>query len=369
MGSGASGTNAGSSNGNAKQSIGSSASSASTLSNKYEASSAVAAPELDGQKAFLPKPFPGIHESPSIAYIPKKINGFVVLAEEPNARGTWRSTNKYLNLADSPGLAYRKSKNVDDKMGALVLHWGTSVNGADEGDGWIRLEDRKAPGLPTYTVLELAFLDSLGAENVVTFHKRPLGCRIVMHELPVCVDAVYDLGLAQQLGIQKGWILAKVNGTDVSGRAFDEQFGVLMKAMEVLPTEPRRTSLEIVFEAGSAGRRETVVFYKKPLGLTFENRKPIVVKSIREDCVASRHGVEIGWVLVQVDGVVVDDMAFEEQLDLLRGGISGLSEITYSIAPPLFASTAFASPAQNGGPPAALVDQGAATDDGRDGRL
>jgi len=359
MGSGASGTNAGSSNGNVKQSIGSSASSASTLSNKYEASSAVAAPELDGQKAFLPKPFPGIHESPSIAYIPKKINGFVVLVEEPNARGTWRATNKYLNLADSPGLAYRKSKNVDDKMGA------------DEGDGWIRLEDRKAPGLPTYTVLELAFLDSLGAENVVTFHKRPLGCRIVMHELPVCVDAVYDLGLAQQLGIQKGWILAKVNGTDVSGRAFDEQFGVLMKAMEVLPTEPRRTSLEIVFEAGSAGRRETVVFYKKPLGLTFENRKPIVVKSIREDCVASRHGVEIGWVLVQVDGVVVDDMAFEEQLDLLTSGVSSLSDITSSIAPPLFASPTFASPVQSGGPPSvsAAVDHGAPAGDSWDGRL
>lgn len=377
MGSGASGTNVAPSNGNAKHSTGSSASSKSMLSTKSETSSAVDAPKLDvytpvDNKAFLSKPFPGEHESSTIAYIPKRINGVEVVVESTSKHltcGTWQATNKHLNRADAPGVAYRSSKNVDDKMGALVLPWGTSVIGVDEGDGWIRLEDRKAPGLPACAALDLTFLDPLGAEKVARFLKRPLGCRIVMHELPVRVDAVYDLGLAEQLGVQQGWILVKVNGADVSGRAFDEQFSVLMKGMQVLPTEPRRQSLEIVFEAGEAGRRETVVFYKKPLGLTFENRKPIVVKSIREDCVASRHGVETGWVLAQVDGRTVDDISFEEQLDLLTSGVSGLPESTYSVAPPLFTSPNFASAKQSDGVLSAAADNGTPAGDSWDGRL
>jgi hypothetical protein len=274
------------------------------------------------------------------AYLPKTINGAVVLVEEQ--KGKWRATKEDI-VVDCDGLAYRASKDYQDKLGMLCLPWGTCVDGIDEGDGWIRLHNDKASDAPKYPVLDLTFLDPSAGEVTVRFHRRPLGCRIIMHELPIRVDSINESGAAAQLGVQKGWILVKVNDNIIAGSNFDEQFSFLKSGMKVLPAEPARTSLEIVFEADSDGRRETVVFSKKPLGLTFQHRKPVVVKSLREDCVATRHGVQVGWVIVQVDGKDLTDMNFPDQLDLMTTTISSLPEMTYSVAPPLFAAPVFAS--------------------------
>lgn len=48
--------------------------------------------------------------------------------------------------ADSPGLGYFFSKNLDDPAGMFMYKsWGTTVTGVDEGDGWLQVGDRYLP--------------------------------------------------------------------------------------------------------------------------------------------------------------------------------------------------------------------------------
>eukprot|EP00929_Paragymnodinium_shiwhaense_P008316 TRINITY_DN112268_c0_g1_i1.p1 TRINITY_DN112268_c0_g1~~TRINITY_DN112268_c0_g1_i1.p1 ORF type:complete len:1017 (-),score=272.01 TRINITY_DN112268_c0_g1_i1:10-3060(-) len=53
--------------------------------------------------------------------------------------GTYLVDNSQLN-AKTPGLAYRWSKNMQDKDKSVAA-WGSSVYGSDDGEGWLRLED------------------------------------------------------------------------------------------------------------------------------------------------------------------------------------------------------------------------------------
>merc|ERR1712129_169090 len=135
------------------------------------------------------------------------------------------------------------------------------------------------------------------------FHERPLGFEITLGMVPIRVDNVYLQGLARRLGVEMGWYLEKVNGIVPAGRGFDRQFALVKQGMAALPlTEefnaaPTLQSLEIVFEAGSDGHLVPVTFSKKPLGFEFDLIAPIKVKNIQEDCVAKRHGVEVGWVV------------------------------------------------------------------------
>merc|ERR1719359_2555314 len=71
------------------------------------------------------------------AYLPKRLGGVRVLIKV--AGDIWKATNDQLH-ADTPGLGYRASKDVGDKVGReSFVPWGQHVvGGVDEGDGWVR---------------------------------------------------------------------------------------------------------------------------------------------------------------------------------------------------------------------------------------
>jgi len=79
----------------------------------------------------------------TIAYLPKEVNGAVVVVN----RGTniWEATTynasreEWMQKPDygKHGLAYRKTKQDDDRMNQGP-DWGEMVIGVDEGDGWVR---------------------------------------------------------------------------------------------------------------------------------------------------------------------------------------------------------------------------------------
>jgi hypothetical protein len=90
---------------------------------------------------------PAQEDAPVVAYLPKKLqNGIIVLV--PGERsGTMQATNEYLG-ADTPGLAYRGSKDLGDRLYEL-LPWGTAVDCIDEGN-WVRctiLKDMEAQAI------------------------------------------------------------------------------------------------------------------------------------------------------------------------------------------------------------------------------
>jgi len=83
----------------------------------------------------------GILRAREAKFLPTELSGVRVLVEE--ADNYWRSTNvEFSTLA--PGLAFRKSKNLDDKFASDFLEWGDAVYGCSEGDGWLLCDDTQA---------------------------------------------------------------------------------------------------------------------------------------------------------------------------------------------------------------------------------
>jgi len=75
-------------------------------------------------------------------YLPKRINGVTVLELEGHE---WKLTNEEFK-AESSTLAYRATKNLEDKMTETKRgpKWGGCFKGVDEGDGWVRTEISQA---------------------------------------------------------------------------------------------------------------------------------------------------------------------------------------------------------------------------------
>lgn len=194
---------------------------------------------------------------------------------------------------------------------------------------------------PAHPTLELTFADELARERVMRFHERPLGFEITLGAVPIRVENVYLQGLARKVGVEMGWHLVKVNSTVLASKGFEQQFAMVKQGMASLPVAeelnvaPTLQSLEIIFEAGPDGKNVPVTFSKKPLGFEFDLIAPIKVKNIQEDCVAKRHGVEVGWVVKEVGGVDLCTRAFHDQVDILKKSVSALPDVTYCIAPPL----------------------------------
>lgn len=229
----------------------------------------------------------------------------------------------------------------------------------------------EVPVLAKRDGLEILFLDDLATERILRFQERPLGFEISLGVTPIRVDNVYGQGQSRRLGVEMGWYVMKVNGRDLSDKTFEDQFAMLKQALAGLPlskdrnVSPTLQSLEVVFEAGSDGREVPVVFSKKPLGFEFDMIAPIKVKAIQEECVARRHGVEVGWVVKKVAGEDLSSRSFTEQVELLKKCVYSLPDVTYCIAPPLGHSLS-----ANSVPPPRRTDRaadagGADADDGR----
>jgi hypothetical protein len=90
------------------------------------------------------------------AYIPKVLNASSrgserrdVLVLEKESGNKWRAANQFL-FPFSPGIAYRWKKDLDAKMPekTSLLEWGQSIEGVDEGDGWVQI-NMEADGYPS----------------------------------------------------------------------------------------------------------------------------------------------------------------------------------------------------------------------------
>lgn len=73
-------------------------------------------------------------------FLPVEITGILLLI--PAGPNEWTVTKAHFPAPPrDPGLAFRKSKNVDDRLGAgHYAAWGSTIRGHDEGGGWIRVE-------------------------------------------------------------------------------------------------------------------------------------------------------------------------------------------------------------------------------------
>lgn len=83
--------------------------------------------------------------------------------------------------------------------------------------------------------------------------------------------------------------------------------------------------LVIEFDVGG-GKLQEVVFDRRPLGFTFDNRMPLLVTRISIDSVAEMHDVRPGWVVKSIAGRDVEIMSFREALGTLKKHMELLPE-------------------------------------------
>mmetsp|Transcript_59261 Transcript_59261/g.191565 ORF Transcript_59261/g.191565 Transcript_59261/m.191565 type:complete len:799 (+) Transcript_59261:46-2442(+) len=82
----------------------------------------------------------------------------------PKLLQEYRVDNSHFR-SQAHGLGYRRSKRLEDKDGNALAMWGTTVSGADEGDGWVRVGDRFLPW-ELHGNLVLVFLRYASASDV-----------------------------------------------------------------------------------------------------------------------------------------------------------------------------------------------------------
>lgn len=217
---------------------------------------------------------------------------------------------------------------------------------------------------PPETCLDITFVDDNGQDRRVRFKSRPLDMEICYGMTPMRVINVDRQGLAHKSGVERGWTIRRINSSDVAGKPFDDQFSMLKNALTPLPVhslDHKADALEIVFVAGADEKEVPVIFSKKPLGFDCEVVAPIKVKSIKENCVARRSGVEVGWIVKKIDGVDISTLDIELQIKYLKESVAALPDIDYRIAPPLAHYSTTASSSNRREAP----DEGSSTSDGR----
>lgn len=79
-----------------------------------------------------------------------------------------------------------------------------------------------------------------------------------------------------------------------------------------------------VIEFDTGAGRAKIPFTRKPLGMTFDNKMPIVVNKTQPNGHASRLGVQIGWEIKAIGGADVTNKDFPACLKLIQYGATDL---------------------------------------------
>merc|ERR1712232_859250 len=83
------------------------------------------------------------------AFLPISVQGKDVLIE--HAPNIWCASNAQ-NRSQAAGIAFRKSKNTNDRIEGEVLTYGDATYGIDEGDGWLRCKIKAKDEPPKHDV-------------------------------------------------------------------------------------------------------------------------------------------------------------------------------------------------------------------------
>uniref|UniRef100_A0A7S1R8I0 Uncharacterized protein n=1 Tax=Alexandrium catenella TaxID=2925 RepID=A0A7S1R8I0_ALECA len=109
--------------------------------------------------------------------------------------------------------------------------------------------DESPPSFP------MVFRDLCGQSRRVIFEQNPTGVRFARTRLPLTVSGVG--AYAESLGVQEGWTVTSVAGTDITGPSFtyDDVESLLRRCVAPLPAQAK-PKLDIIFAPDEAARRE-----------------------------------------------------------------------------------------------------------------
>jgi len=162
----------------------------------------------------------------------------------------------------------------------------------------------------------LTFTQGGGAEKSVycDLSKRPLGMRFSA-KFPLTIDR--EQAITRSLGIQVGWALKSINGSDITGITDYKQINDKLKATEI-------GLIEVPMTWDTPRGDVTVHAIMKPLGLKFPSEVPLKISEEKEGH-GKEIGVEVGWSLKNINGVDVSKMTdFTEVNSVLHAHVKRL---------------------------------------------
>lgn len=145
-------------------------------------------------------------------------------AKELGVRHGWVITK--VDDVDLVDMAYEAAFSIF-KEKVKVLYKGMSMvnTGADS----------IAAGMPSVQLTFWPSLDFKDHDIVKTFTGAPLGMIFAHNQVPIVVRHQPASGQAKVLGVKRGWVIAKIDGVDITQMSYAEAFELLQSKVRALP--------------------------------------------------------------------------------------------------------------------------------------
>ena len=86
-------------------------------------------------------------------------------------------------------------------------------------------------------------------------------------------------------------------------------------------------NLALVFEDDKK-EEQAINFTNSPLGMTWAHHMPIMIRALKSDSIAQKHGVKVGWTIKRIQGEDIAKMRYKEATALLKRYTDGLPKQT-----------------------------------------
>lgn len=130
--------------------------------------------------------------------------------------------------------AFGAAKKVGVSVGSCLINIaGTDVEKLGFGDMLAVLKEKIAPLTPDGLTID--FKDASGQLHPIVFPTKPLGMDFDNGKQPIQIKAAS--GAARSLGVEAGWELSSIAGTNVEKMDFDQMVVLLRAKIEALPTK------------------------------------------------------------------------------------------------------------------------------------
>merc|ERR1712070_407524 len=144
----------------------------------------------------------------------------------------------------------------------------------------------------------------------------PLGVTF-RNSMPLVAKRIDESTSGGKAGIQEGWAFRRINGQSLDGVSFIDAMAILRKAMEPLgPTDIPPGALAIEFQTSSGLKK--IGFTRKPLGMTFDSKMPVLIKKVVDGGHAKEVGVEEGFEIKSIGGRNIDGLDFASVKKLIQ---------------------------------------------------
>jgi predicted metalloprotease with PDZ domain len=170
--------------------------------------------------------------------------------------------------------------------------------------------------------------DAGGESKSIEIKEAPLGISFD-NKLPIVVKRCDPESSGAKAGVQPGWLFKSIGGESLNGLDYLATMELLKTKVSPLPKPEGADVLPpgcLVIEFETDAGVKKVGFTKKPFKMTFDQKVPVVVKSVDDGGHAQELGVQKGWQIKSIGGKDVASKDFKSVLQLLQSGSKGLPE-------------------------------------------